>query len=328
MTSTFDAQPMPNFAGIQALRSREAGYAVARKCLEVQSAAEAVDPTLHTDNRTRLSDDAWSWYVGTIGEIWVGQILTQLGADWFVRHSVPIGAGTTDVDHLLIGPAGVFALNTKRHDNASIWVGDRVLRVNMKNTSHLEAAQSEAANVARRLGEKVGFPVSVTSVLVMVGEKSIKDIRNPATAHPNVVSSRVLIPWLLSRPISVSPAEFGLLRLAAEDPGTWHVDPTAADTLRVMPRFARLRGEVGDNPTMSSRPHAPAPVTERGPERRTAGSAGRTASTRRQYPSTARSSRGRKSKKTTAHVVGRLVTSAILIGGGFLLLHLLAAGHF
>ncbi|WP_349897661.1 hypothetical protein [Parafrigoribacterium soli] len=79
-----------DFAGIQALSSRAAGYAVAAKCLEVQAEAEARDPSLKTRAGVRLHDDAWSWYVGALGEIEVAEMLKQLGPDWFVRHAVPI----------------------------------------------------------------------------------------------------------------------------------------------------------------------------------------------------------------------------------------------
>jgi len=37
------------------------------------------------------------------------------------------------------------------------------------------------------------------------------------------------------------------VRLAAEEPTTWHVDPNAANTLRVMQRFERLQHALGPN---------------------------------------------------------------------------------
>src|ERR1700712_3858316 len=129
MTSVDDVSARTDFAGIQALLSRGAGYAVAQKCLEVQAEAEAKDPSLRTEQRVVLHEDAWPWYQGALGEIEVGRMLSELGTDWFVRHAVPIGAGTKDVDHLVIGPGGVFAINTKHHEGASVWIGDHTIRV-------------------------------------------------------------------------------------------------------------------------------------------------------------------------------------------------------
>jgi hypothetical protein len=265
---TTSERAAPDFAGIQALLAREPGYAVAQKCLEVQAAAEAADPTLRTDRGVRLAPSAWSWYVGALGEIEVGALLAQLGPDWFVRHAVPIGAGTTDVDHLLVGPGGVFALNTKRHAGADVWAGDHVLRVNGDNTRHLTASRHEARDVARRLTVQAGFPVPVHAVVVIVGARRVRDGATSALGRGvHVLPSTSLLGWLRARPVVLTPAKLGLIRLASEEPGTWHVDPHAAETLRVMPRFQRLRGEVGDEPPS---PHGAAPGS-RAPQR--AGSA-------------------------------------------------------
>ncbi len=248
MTSSDDGGTHVDFAGIQALSSRAAGYAVAAKCLEVQAEAEARDPSLKTRDGVRLHDDAWSWYVGALGEIEVGEMLKQLGPGWFVRHAVPIGAGTKDVDHLVIGPGGVFAINTKHHADASIWVGDSVLRVNNANTHHLRQAVSDSGDVARRLTTRLGFPVRVTSVLAVLHSKSILDRRAADKRRVTVVDAEQLVPWLISRPRQLSDATLGLIELAAEEPETWHVDPRAANTLRVMQRFERLADQVGNPP--------------------------------------------------------------------------------
>jgi hypothetical protein len=169
-----------DFAGIDALLSRSAGYSVATECLRVQSAAEDLDPSLRTANKVTLAPEAWSWYTGAIGEIAVGKILAALGPAWFVRHAVPIRTGTKDVDHLVIGPGGVFAINTKHHAGASIWIGDHVIRVNRSNTGHLRDAVRDRDDVARRLAEKTRFDVPVTAVLALFDPGSIKDGSDPA----------------------------------------------------------------------------------------------------------------------------------------------------
>jgi hypothetical protein len=243
-----------DFAGIQALSSRSAGYAVARKCLEVQAEAEAMDPSLRRDGGVRLHPDARPWYTGALGEIEVGRILAGLGPQWFVRHSVPIGAGTKDVDHLVIGPGGVFAINTKHHRGASIWVGDHVLRINNANTKYLNAATRDGLDVAGRLQRKVGFAVPVISVVAVLGAHSITDRRAPEQQPVKVVDARRLVDWLNAQPILLDEGALGIIRLAAEEPETWHVDPTAANTLRVMQRFDRLREQVEQ--TTPSRPPA------------------------------------------------------------------------
>lgn len=260
--------PHADFAGIQALSSRGAGYAVASKCLQVQAEAEARDPSLRTANAVKLHVDAWSWYVGALGEIQVGRMLANLGPGWFVRHAVPIGTGTKDVDHLVIGPGGVFAINTKHHDGASVWVGDHVVRINGVNQQHVKQAQSDGADVRRRLSTRVGFPVAVTPVVAVLNARSIKDGRAADNRQVRVIDAEQLVAWLSAQPQQALTAELELIKLAAEMPETWHVDPRAADTLRVMQRFERLVGQVGALP---ARPGTSYPTQTR-PVKRTASS--------------------------------------------------------
>ncbi len=54
------------------------------------------------------------WLRGANGEREVGQVLAGLEADgWLTLHGVSLGRG--DVDHVLIGPGGVFTVETKSH---------------------------------------------------------------------------------------------------------------------------------------------------------------------------------------------------------------------
>jgi hypothetical protein len=237
-----------NLAGISALSSRAPGYAVAQKCLEVQAAAESANPTLRGANRVRLDDSAWPWYVGALGEREVGKALARLDASWFIRHAVPIGAGTKDVDHLVIGPGGVFMINSKHHRDTSVWIGDSGLRINNHPKRHLADAERDARDVSERLSTKVGFDVPVVPVVAIVGARSLTDRRAVTNRAVNVVAAPLLIRWLRSRGHRLSPAELGLVWLAAEEPDTWHTDPHAADTMRVMQRFDRLVADVGLHP--------------------------------------------------------------------------------
>jgi hypothetical protein len=193
MTSTDDIGARTDFGGIHALSSRDAGYAVAAKCLQVQADAEARDPALKTADGVRLDPGARSWYTGALGEIEVGRMLAGLGPEWFVRHSIPIGADTKDVDHLVIGPGGVFAINTKHHRGASVWVGDHVLRINNSNTAYLNVAQGEGVDVARRLHAKVGFPVPVIPVIAVLNARPISDRRAPDSRRVQVVDASLLV---------------------------------------------------------------------------------------------------------------------------------------
>jgi hypothetical protein len=53
-----------------------------------------------------------SWLQGARGEEKVGAILDQMSGDgWHALHGVSLGRG--DIDHVLVGPGGIFAIETK-----------------------------------------------------------------------------------------------------------------------------------------------------------------------------------------------------------------------
>ncbi|MDP9028017.1 MAG: NERD domain-containing protein, partial [Actinomycetota bacterium] len=63
-----------------------------------------------------LHPDAVSCYDDALAELETGRRLATLGAGYTVLHSLPIGDGEgavrADVEHLVIGPAGVFCLTS------------------------------------------------------------------------------------------------------------------------------------------------------------------------------------------------------------------------
>jgi hypothetical protein len=98
--------------------------------------------------------------------------LTRHG--WRVLHSLPL-ADKVDVDHLLIGPGGVFSINTKHHHKRAVWVGDDSVKVDHgKPAPYARNSRAEAKRVARVLEHYCGFPVPVEPVLVFVGVTDLK----------------------------------------------------------------------------------------------------------------------------------------------------------
>ena len=216
------------------LADRIAGQAVIEKLL---SDREGVPPRSFLGRvfgRDPLSPDDYPWYKGALGEIAVGRVLERLGPEWAVLHAVPVGAGTSDIDHVLIGPAGVFTLNTKNHAGQSVWVAGRTLMVAGKKQRHLYNASYEAARTAKLLTRRVNEPVEVTGVVVIVSPKSMTVRERPSGVA--VVTDRELLRWLSGRPNVLTPRQLAGITAAAERPGTWHRNPPAA----VDPAFARF----------------------------------------------------------------------------------------
>ncbi|MFD8370150.1 nuclease-related domain-containing protein [Streptomyces sp. NPDC059688] len=116
-----------------------------------------------------------SWRKGLAGERRVGAELNRLGRHgWRVLHSVPL-ANKVDIDHLLIGPGGVFSINTKHHHKRAVWVGDDSVKVDHgKPAPYARKSRAEAKRVGRVLERYCDFPVSVEPVLVFVGVTELK----------------------------------------------------------------------------------------------------------------------------------------------------------
>jgi hypothetical protein len=120
-----------------------------------------------------LRTEATSWEVGAKGERIVDKRLGKLTRDgWQVLSSVMKRSGA-DIDHVVIGPPGVFTINTKHHREARIWVGEHAVKVNNVQQRYLPKSRHEAESAARVLGSALGMPIKVTPVLAFVGAASI-----------------------------------------------------------------------------------------------------------------------------------------------------------
>ena len=196
------------------------------KCLALNTAAPPRGWLARVFGRSPLAADATSWYGGALGELAVGARLQGLSGEWTVLHSVPIGKHDTDIDHVVVGPTGVFTVNTKRHPGGRIWLGAHMLMINGQKTDYLRKARAEALQASRRLTAASGAPVTATPIIVLVGTKAITVKQRPADLV--VLREEELVRWLKSkrRGPRVAPAP-ALLSIVGM-PRTWHANGTAA----------------------------------------------------------------------------------------------------
>jgi hypothetical protein len=118
---------------------------------------------VHTDER--------AWRVGAEGEELVGRELaatTRRDPRWQFLHSIPIGTRGSDIDHIAIGPGGVFTINTKHHPGARLWVGGGTFIVNGQRQPYVRNARYEAQRVSRLLSTALGAPLTVAGMIVPV----------------------------------------------------------------------------------------------------------------------------------------------------------------
>ncbi|KMS69702.1 nuclease [Streptomyces viridochromogenes] len=134
-----------------------------RKILELQP-----NPVLRLIERWRPNSEIRSWSDGLTGELSTARRLNRLrGRGWFTLHAIQWASGA-DIDHLVIGPAGVFSINSKRHRGKTVWYGDAAMTVNGAPTRHIAISQSEARRVSRALSRRCGVDVPVRPVISVV----------------------------------------------------------------------------------------------------------------------------------------------------------------
>jgi hypothetical protein len=163
--------------------------------------------------------DERAWRIREKGEELVAKELAKLGRHWHVLHAVPMGGEGSDIDHLLIGPAGVLALNGKHHKNAVVWVGGNVVMVEGHRQPYVHNSRREARHVGRLLSATCGLPVVARGVVVPVNVRSITIWEQPDDVH--VVNQRRLCHWLLSLPPVLDPARVESIFAAARRSSTW-----------------------------------------------------------------------------------------------------------
>lgn len=160
--------------------------------------------------------------VGAEGERVVGARLARLPDRWHVLHSVPVGSRGGDIDHVVIGPGGVYTVNTKHLPDARVWLRGDSLVVNGHERDYVPAARAEAERAGRLLTRALGKPVTVVGVVALVGAENGFNVRcQPADGSVTVVGQRQLVPWLLRRRADLRPADVEAIFAAARRPATW-----------------------------------------------------------------------------------------------------------
>jgi hypothetical protein len=168
----------------------------------------------------RVSTEERAFRIGAEGEEDVGRRLARLGAEWRAIHAVPIGGADSDIDHVVVGPAGVFTINTKHHPNGSIWVAERTFMLNGHRVPYLPKSVAEAKRAARLLSAAVGRDVNVRPIIVIVGAARFTMRSEPPDVR--VISGGELATWLHAQPVTMDSSDVETVFLAARRASSWH----------------------------------------------------------------------------------------------------------
>jgi hypothetical protein len=118
----------------------------------------------------RVHTDERAWRVGAKGEETVAKELRKLGEPWTVVHDIPVGDRGANIDHIVIGPAGVFTVNSKWHAGKSIWVGGDTVMINGHREPYVRNARHEAKRASRLLSDALGAQVPVVGIVAVLAQ--------------------------------------------------------------------------------------------------------------------------------------------------------------
>ena len=197
--------------------ARRAGEAVAEQAAAERKAAPVRTMAarlfgVHTSER--------AWRVGAAGERKVASRLEQLGESWQVLHAVPVGDRGSDIDHVVIGPGGVFTINAKHHPDARVWVGGNTFMVNGHRQPYVRNARHEAHRASRLLSAAASTHVKVAGVIAVVGaHKGLAVKSQPDDVY--VVARKEIAAWLKGMPQRLDPDQVELIVRVARRSDTW-----------------------------------------------------------------------------------------------------------
>lgn len=219
---------------------RRPATSVIAECLRVQATIPRNTAMQRFFGVSPLGREAQPWYVGALGELEVARRLGSLEPGWYVLHSVPVGTGASDLDHVVIGPAGVFTINTKHHRGQSVWVGGRRILVNGQRTDHLRNATYEATRTSKLLSVAARTLVDVTPIVAIVGARRMTVRERPTDVV--VLRETELTRWLQRHPATLSAQQVQQLAAMAAQPAAWQRMPEADAVDHAA--FDRLRREI------------------------------------------------------------------------------------
>lgn len=116
--------------------------------------------------------------LGLSGEMATGEELNRLMLDGYnVYHDFP--AGRFNIDHIVVSPSGIFAVETKARSKGSgkkpmdeakvIYDGERLRFPNWVTAEPIDQAKAQAAWLTKWLSSAVGDPVKVSPIVTIPG---------------------------------------------------------------------------------------------------------------------------------------------------------------
>lgn len=152
----------------------------------------------------------YTWEAGTTGEKAVAKVLQELDDSYYLLSNVRLPRGKGDIDHVILGPNGVFAIETKNYSGKVMCYGDdwhrqrRGMKEKTQIDSISEQARRGASDLRSFIRRKNRLAVPVSPICVFTNPSVQLDLKEPAVP---VLRLNELIGFVKSAPPSAPLTE-------------------------------------------------------------------------------------------------------------------------
>ncbi len=220
-TPTRESEPLPEPAEPTGdLALRRPGQGVREKAeQEWRASRESSALRAYAGRLLDAKTDERAWRRGAEGEELIGKRAGRLASrGWHALHSVPVGIGQSDIDHVLIGPGGVFTVNTKNHLGQRVSATSRGIWVGGYRQDYVRNSIHEAKRATRLLSYACDFPVFARGLIVVIADRfSVREQPDEVV----VLRSGDLVKWLKKRPTVLEAATVDTIYQAARREDVW-----------------------------------------------------------------------------------------------------------
>ncbi|BDZ52468.1 hypothetical protein GCM10025867_47090 (plasmid) [Frondihabitans sucicola] len=159
--------------------------------------------------------------LGRRGEEAMAKALEALPPSWLVLHSLPIGSQGADIDHLVVGPRGVFSINAKNHGQKPIRIKENDVTVGGSRVHHARNSRFEASRVGTILSQACGFEIKARGIVAFTSSGVITDLGQPVDGKVRLMAIADVVPWLLAQPAELPPRWLAAVQDTARHARTW-----------------------------------------------------------------------------------------------------------
>lgn len=173
-----------------------------------------IDLVIVTSALYTVLNSITAWQTGAEGELRTGQLLEPLEAEGFrILHDRKIpGSRSANIDHIVIGPPGIYVVETKSLGGSLQIRDDDVFVAGQRKTAMIDGVKREALAVQTALADEIAARGWMVSPVICVHRADLPVLRSEV-AGVRIVSGRDLVTHLRKADPALSPAD--VERLAA-----------------------------------------------------------------------------------------------------------------